>query len=96
MEEIASFEELLRRYAGFIRERGLVLWDPEVPATLNAATTLCGCEGSLPVRSGSRALDLIRELTGAPVSLDLTGRFDGRGTVWETEEPSTGSAKCDA
>jgi len=91
-----TFDGLLRRYAGEIRDRGLILWDPEVPATLNAATTVCGCEGLLPVRSGSEALRRIRELTGAEVRLDLTGRFDGRGTVWGTEERSTGSAKCDA
>ena len=96
VEDIGTFEELLGRFAPFIRERGLILWDPAVPATLNAATTVCGCEGLLPVRSGSRALEVIRRVTGAEVSLDLTGRFDGRGTVWQTEEHSTGSAKCDA
>ncbi|MBQ3708234.1 MAG: hypothetical protein II889_10045 [Clostridia bacterium] len=95
IEEIGTFDDLLRRYAGTIREHGLILWDPAVPATCNAATTVCGCEGLLPVRSGSRALETIRSLTGADVRLDLTHRFPGHGTVWQTGEPSTGSAKCD-
>ena len=96
IETIDSFDALLVRFAEEIRACGLILWDPAVPATLNAATTVCGCEGLLPVRAGSRALDVIRARTGAEVRLDLTGRFDGRGTVWQTDEPSTGSAKCDA
>ena len=85
IETIDSFDALLVRFAEEIRACGLILWDPAVPATLHAATTVCGCEGLLPVRAGSRALDVIRARTGAEVRLDLTGRFDGRGTVWQTD-----------
>ena len=56
VEAVGTFDALFRRYAGEIRERGLILWDPAVPSTCNAAVTVCGCEGLLPVRSGSRDL----------------------------------------
>ncbi|MBQ3859168.1 MAG: hypothetical protein II779_01460 [Clostridia bacterium] len=96
VDTVSSFRELLVREADRIRALGLIVWDDGVPSTLNAATTVCGTEGFLPVRRNSRALALIREITGAEVRLDLSDRFDGRGTVWGTDEPSTGSAKCDA
>ena len=96
IEPLCSFPALFARVSDFIRERGLVVWDDRVPSTLNAATTVCGTEGFLPVRRDSEALALIREITGAEVRLDLSDRFNGRGTVWETDEPSTGSPKCDA
>jgi len=92
---LSSFEELLTVFADCIRRCGLILWDPTVPATLNAATTACGTDGYLPIREGSAA-ERIRTITGASVRLDLRGRFTGTGLVWETDEPSTGSAKCDA
>lgn len=90
-----SIEDLLRTFIGTIRECGLILWDENVPATLNAATTACGIRGYLPIREGKNA-DLIRSLTGAQVQTDLRNRFTGSGTVWGTDETSTGSAKCDA
>lgn len=83
-------------FRDFIRKCGIVLWDEAVPSTLNAATTACGVDGYLPLRAGSLAEKFVRELTGAEVKLDLTGKFTGEGTVWETEEESTGSRKCDA
>ena len=92
---LSSFEELLTVFADCIRRCGLILWDPTVPATLNAATTACGTDGYLPIREGSAA-ERIRTITGASVRIDLRGHFTGTGLVWETDEPSTGSAKCDA
>jgi hypothetical protein len=96
LETVSSFRELFVLEAETIRKSGLIVWDDRVPSTLNAATTVCGTEGFLPVRRDGGALALIRDLTGAEVRLDLSDRFDGRGTVWGTDEPSTGSAKCDA
>ncbi len=92
---IDSMESLLLTFADPIRACGLILWDENVPATLNAATTACAVRGYLPIRAGKNA-DRIRELTEAEVRVDLRDRFTGCGTVWGTDEASTGSAKCDA
>ncbi len=95
LETVETVEEILKRYAGFIRECGLILWDEAVPATLNAATTVCGVRGFLPIRAGNSA-NIVQSITGAQVRLDLRERFTGNGKIWQTDEMSTGSAKCDA
>ena len=89
------------------RTGGLVVWDPEVPATQNVAATLAGAQGLLPVARRTAA-------QGAPASLyhDLTAAgwraavwlvhpdgapiFTGHGKIPGTDLPSTGSAKNDA
>ncbi len=93
---VESIEALFTLYRDTIRACGLVLWDTAVPATLNVATIACGVEGYLPIRSASDALALIRSVTDAEIKLDLRDKFSGAGTIPDTDEPSTGSAKCDA
>lgn len=95
-QPLESFEALIEIYRDQIAEFGLSVWDTAVPSTLNAATTACGVDGYLPIRAGSEAFEIIRKITGAEVRLDLRGCFTGNGTVWDTDEQSTGSAKCDA
>jgi hypothetical protein len=84
--------------------RGLVVYDPAVPATSNLASTAAGCEDLLPVRydpaPGSVFDSLVRRLQ-LPVKLWLLKRdgasmFTGRGRVPDIGEPSSGSAKADA
>ena len=75
--------------------RGLVVWDPGVPATSNVATTAAGVEDLLPLRAGSALASGFQSL-GLEVSLDLSGKFTGTGHIPDTEFASTGSAKCDA
>ena len=93
---LETMEDVLDRFSDTIRECGIALWDTEVPSTINAATTACGVDGYLPVRENSFALDLIRNKTGAEIKLDLTGKFTAQGKIWETDEETTGSRKCDA
>src|SRR5207245_3939193 len=54
--------------------RGVVVFDPAVPATINVATTLAGLEGGVVASPG-----LAARLEGAPYRLtvldDLRGRF---------------------
>lgn len=95
LTRLCGAEELLAAYAETIRACGLAIWDENVPATLNAATTACGVDNVLPIRCGA-VLNWIQKITGAPVRLDLRGKFTGSGTIFETDEPSSGSAKCDA
>lgn len=94
--EIPDYDAFLSAYADLFREKGLVLWDPAVPASYNVALTACGVDGFLPVRAGSLTYRRIEEATQAPVRLDLCGKFTGRGTIPDTDRPSSGSAKNDA
>lgn len=82
------------------RVKGLVVWDPEVPATSNVASTIAGADDLLPVRYDPSPGSLYSELTSGddplPVIVNLTGFFTGSGTIPGTGRPSTGSRKCDA
>jgi hypothetical protein len=84
--------------------KGLVIYDPAVPATSDLASTAAGCDALLPVRfdpaPGSVYTRLVRQLN-LPVKLwllnpDGTSKFTGRSTVPDTGEPTSGSAKVDA
>ena len=67
------------------RLKGAVIWDPDVPATVNVATTIAGVEDAV-VLSPALADSLLSKW-GAPIVKDLRGMFDGS---------KTGSAKNDA
>ncbi|MGD0536459.1 MAG: hypothetical protein ABSC03_02310 [Verrucomicrobiota bacterium] len=83
---------------------GVVVYDPEVPATSNLASTAAGVERLLPVRFDPATNSLFTLLTrrlGLPVKLwlvrpDGTPKFTGRGTVPDSTLASSGSAKVDA
>ncbi|MBO4548999.1 MAG: hypothetical protein J5758_07280 [Abditibacteriota bacterium] len=82
-EETVDALDVLVKWAGD-RIKGAVIWDPEVPATFNAAFTSAGA-GDLVVLSP----DFARKYLGSwklEVKHDLRGRFDGS---------ETGSAKND-
>lgn len=69
---VASFPDVV--------SKGVVLYDPAVPATSNLASTAAGVEGLLPVcyRPGE-ADSVYEQLVGGgprlPVTLNLTGKF---------------------
>ena len=100
MEEVnfMTFNQWVTGFTAQIRECGMVLWDPDVPATANVAATVCGLDGYLPVRYDTKKGSLMNRLLAleVPVKLDLTGMFTGEGIIPGTAVPSTGSAKCDA
>jgi hypothetical protein len=91
--ELTSFAEVLNMFAG--EARGIVLWDPAVPATLNVATTIAGVEDLVVVRAGSAIMpEVIRRLE---IKKSLTGLFQpGAATLPGSTTPSTGSTKTDA
>lgn len=95
---LSGIEAAIERFAEVVK--GAVVWDPEVPATSNVASTICGVEGLLPVRrdqvSGSIYDRLILNGPKLRVVHDLTGKFTGRGTIPDSDRDSTGSPKCDA
>ncbi len=104
VETINSFEQLVQAFSPYVT--GVVLYDPNpntgVISTSLAATTAAACENGLAVRKDTAAGSvynwLVNDPAGPrfPVLLDLTGKFTGSGTIWDTQTPSTGSAKCDA
>ncbi len=94
---IESFDQFLEQkpLVEFIKQQGYVVWDREVPATSNVASTVCGIDGYLPVLGGGTVIDKIKAL-GAKEKMDLTGRFTAEGTIWQTSRSTTGSKKNDA
>ena len=100
-ETITSLDALLNAFDEQIQKYGIVVWDPEVPATSNLATTVCGVDGYLPVMYSKQEKSMYQKLLAKYgqdiVKMDLCGKFTGEaGTIWETDRESTGSAKCDA
>ncbi|MBR4283001.1 MAG: hypothetical protein IKT35_04730, partial [Clostridia bacterium] len=95
---IDSWSSFYSSFKDVIKACGIVLWDGNVPATANVATTICSLDGYLPVLANS---PLHNELVknGVTVKLNLVGMFkDGKkGTaITGTSVASTGSAKNDA
>lgn len=102
-EKVESLEDLLNRFRRDVR--GLVVWDPRVPATSNVASTVAGCRDLLPVRYDPSPDSLYTRLTAGPEALpvrewlvnrDGSSLFTGSGQVPGTDRPSSGSAKADA
>ena len=83
---------------------GLVVYDPNVPATSNLASTAAGVDGLLPVqldRSQTSLFTLLTERLNLPVKLwlvhpDGKPKFTGSGKIPDYDIPSSGSAKVDA
>ncbi len=80
---VSSFEQLLELTK--VKLKGVIIWDTEVPATLNVATTLAGLEEGL-VLSPDMANKYLDKLD-LPVIKDFRGVFTGI---------ETGSKKNDA
>ncbi len=96
---ITSWNALWNELGSYITEAGLVVWDPNAPATSNVACTVCSVEGYLPVRYDTDANSLYTWLTGkgVEVKLSLVDMFTGeKGTkIADTDIDSSGSIKND-
>lgn len=102
-EPVKGIENLVMRFGRLIK--GAVVYDPVVWATSNVASTVAGVEDLLPIRYDTSAGSLYSRLVLAGprlpvrqwlVNNDGTSMFIGSGTIPGTDQPSTGSAKCDA
>ncbi len=102
--DVQSMEEYIAIFSRYAT--GVILYDPDpntgtISSSL-AATTAAGVENAIAVRkdtsAGSMYNYLVNDPDGPqlPVLIDLTGKFTGSGTIWQTSTASTGSAKCDA
>ena len=100
--ELRSTEEFLDAFELFMKQYGIIIWDPEVPSTSNVASTICGLERCLPVQYSEAEGSLYQILTkerSIPVKMDLVGKFRGAALgqkIAGTNIDSTGSAKNDA
>lgn len=99
--EILNIEDdalLWKLFLPYIKQYGLIAWDPTVPATSNVAATVCGVEGYLPVMYNTASDSLYSKLLdlGVEEKMSLVGKFTGSGIIPDTDIPSSGSAKCDA
>ena len=94
---LRDISQLWEHFMPFIKECGLILWDPAVPATANAAATICGLDGYLPVRYDTSDGSLYTYLTnqGVEVKQSLVGMFTGEGTLPDSSTASSGSPKND-
>ncbi|MBQ7337059.1 MAG: hypothetical protein IJW40_01260 [Clostridia bacterium] len=97
--ELNSWQQLWDALGSHITASGIVVWDPNAPATANVAATICSVEGYLPVRYDTGEDSLYTWLTsnGVEVKLSLVDMFTGElGTkIADTDIDSTGSIKCD-
>lgn len=93
---IKTWDEFLSTFKNQILDCGMVLWDPQVPATANVAATICGVKGYLPVKDIDGGVKAELTKMGVEVKKKLTGMFDGKGRIPDTRIDSTGSPKNDA
>jgi len=102
-ETITDVAKLVTKFRSYLN--GAVIYDPNVPATSNVASTIAGVENLLPVRydlsPDSLYTKLIVEGPELPVVKSLVNEdgsslFTGKDNIPDTDLPSSGSAKCDA
>ncbi|MBP5292550.1 MAG: hypothetical protein J6023_00305 [Clostridia bacterium] len=99
--EITSWDAFWEFAKPYALQQGLVLWDPDVPATANVAATICGVDGYIPVKNDSSASSLHQILLkeGLEVKQSLVDMFEDAvkgGAIADTDLVSSGSSKCDA
>ena len=96
--DIASIDELVATFRADFE--GVVVYDPDVWATSNIASTIAGVESVPAIRydptPGSIYQQLVVKQPKLPVAGSLVGMFTGQGTIPDSTTPSTGSKKCDA
>jgi hypothetical protein len=78
-ESLPDLTAALREYAGCLR--GLVVWDPALPDSVNAALMLSGLEDLLVVHPD--LLSWAAATTGLPFIHDLRGRWPDRVRLYE-------------
>jgi hypothetical protein len=101
LQPLKSIQEAVTQFRSVVK--GLVVYDPNVPATSNLASTAAGCDDLIPVRydpAPGTVYDLLVREMKLPVRLwlvnpDGTSKFTGHGDIPDGVGPSSGSAKVD-
>ncbi len=103
INRVKDINGLVQRFRDHIN--GAVVYDPQVPATSNLASTIAGVEDLIALRYDPAPDSLYTQLTQQDAKLPVVKRllkndgsplFTGEGTIPGTDIDSTGSAKCDA
>jgi hypothetical protein len=104
--KITEYQDIVELITSFKDDiKGAVVYDPQVPATSNVASSVAGIEDLIAVRydTGPNSMyqRLIVQGPKIPVKVWLVGEngeklFTGSGTVPDTDRPSSGSSKIDA
>lgn len=101
VNRIATIEELFKKYRRQVN--GAVIYDPNVYATSNLASTLAGAEDLVAIRFDPSPDSLYSRLVDRGplkaqkwlVNEDGSPMFTGKGKIPGTDIASSGSAKCD-
>ncbi|MCE5200264.1 MAG: hypothetical protein ABFD54_07200 [Armatimonadota bacterium] len=95
-----TYAQMITMFRGYIN--GLILFDSgtstgAISSSLVAAT-VAGADGGIAIRKDttSTIYKYLVNTLRIPVLNDLTGKFTGSGTIYQSTTASTGSAKCDA
>ena len=99
--QIESLGEMITEFRSYFR--GLVVYDPNVPATSNLASSIAGVDNLLPIRYDPDQDSLYTWLTQKmeiPIYFsflqeDHSSAFTGKGKIPGTSLDSTGSTKAD-
>ncbi|MEW6237429.1 MAG: GxGYxYP domain-containing protein [Candidatus Omnitrophota bacterium] len=95
---VKTLEELLSIFRSYYT--AVVLWDANVPASANAALTIAGSDGFLPVRLDKSPDSLFTQIVESGPQLPprerLADRFNAVGNIPDTPIASTGYKKGDA
>ncbi len=105
LRPLNDLPSLLHHFRRFYR--GVVVWDEHVEETSSVAATVSGAENLLPIRYDPSPSSLYSKLVSSahgqrlPVKVWLIHKdgkpmFTGKGVIPNTNEYSSGSAKCDA
>lgn len=95
--KVKSGAKIIDLFKTFVN--GAVIWDENVCATSNVASTISGVENLVPFRyeECEGVYDwFIRKTNTFEEKKNLVGKFTGKGIIPDTDIPSTGSRKCDA
>jgi len=102
-ETITDIVELVTNFKSYLN--GAVVYDPNVPATSNVASTVAGVEDLLPIRYDTSPNSLYTKLiiegpqlcvVKSLIKEDGSSLFTGKENIPGTDIKSSGSAKCDA
>ncbi|MBQ9415667.1 MAG: hypothetical protein IJU20_02360 [Clostridia bacterium] len=98
---VSNFTEFWKLVKDYATQYGMVLWDTDVPATANVASTICSVNHYLPVKydTAEKSLYNFLKSEGVEVKQNLVGLFEGAAPgsiIADTNLASSGSSKCDA
>ncbi len=90
--EITSIDDLLEQFKGFYN--GAVIYDPNVPATSNVASTIAGIENLLPIRYDNAPESLYTKLIKSGKIKPVQWLLNKDGTSIFTDKNDLKSAKA--